>query len=195
MTDFANAEIRNREPYRRLAVGKAKPQDSILIESRSHPITALFVNISKGRFFLAYLAFTALLSEVLTVALAGVPFSSSQSYRGWLVSIYLSIVIIVLMLIALALAIFRRDSKLQLPYPLRSIVSTMLYLCNSSMLEDFKDLSSLDMKTRNRRIVGWGKRYKYDRLADLDGGVTFGVDYDESWQLSTVEEFQISAKR
>lgn len=185
-------EIRTREPYRRLSLGKARPEHTILVASRSHPLTALSCNLLRCHFFLAFLALVALLSEVLTVALAGVPFSSAQSYNGYLVSTYLSVSIIALMLVALGLAIFRRTDDLHLPYPLGSILSTMLYLCNSCMLEDFKNLSSLDTRTRNRRIVSWGKRYK---LADLDGGVTFGVDYDESTERVMVEGLQIETKR
>lgn len=118
-----------------------------------------------------------ILCEALTVALSGVPFSSAHYYTAYLVSTYLSVAIIGLMLSALILVLLRRDG-LVLPYPLGTMLWVLLYLCNSSMLEGLEVLSSLDTKARNRIILETGRKLKYGRLTDLDGGLIYGIDYE-----------------
>lgn len=121
----------------------------------------------------------ALLSEVLTVTLSGVPFNSAQSYTGYIVSTTLSVAIIELMLIALLVILFKRRGPV-LPYKLDRIMSVLMYLCNSSLPRDFGDLWLLDTEMRNRRILELRKKYKYGTIATLDAGIVYGVEYDSS---------------
>lgn len=126
---------------------------------------------------------TAIFSEILTVTLSGVPFNSARSYTGYLVSTYMSAAIIVMMLIGLLLVMVRSD-ELILPHSLDSIFSVMLYLCNSDLIRDVGDMSLLDTRKRNRRILDMQRTYKYGRIADLDGGMAYGIEYDSYIQQS-----------
>ena len=125
------------------------------------------------------MAFVVTLSEILTVALSGVPFSSAQSYTTYLFSTYLSVVIIVLMLIALMIVIFRRDD-LVLPHQPGTMLVVLFCLCNSSMIPELDVLSALETRTTNQKILDLGQTYKYGRVTDLDGGMTYGIDYETS---------------
>jgi hypothetical protein len=133
-------------------------------------------SLLKEQFFLAYMALMAVLSEVLTVAISGVPFNSSQSYTAHLVSSYLSVTILVLMLIGLVWVLLRQDD-LVLPYHVDRILSVLLYLCNSEMIHHVGDLSSLDTKTRNRRILNMGRTYKFGVMEHLSGRRSYGIGY------------------
>jgi len=138
------------------------------------------MNFSRGRIFLASISFIVILSDVLTVALAGIPFNSAQSYTGYVISTFLSFSIIMLIIIALLVVLFRGEVPI-LPYGVDSVLSVLLYLCHSEMLPAFRELNMLDIETRNKRILDMGRRYKYGRVADLDGGVSFGIDFDTVW--------------
>lgn len=176
-------DIRIREPLRRLAQGQARAQDTILIKSQSHAITAFFSNLFRGRFLLAYLALLALLSEALTVTLSGVPFSSSESYIGYLVSTYMSVSILVLMLLGLVAVLVRSSSRngVELPYQMGDMLSTLLCLCHSRMIHDFGDLSVLDTKTRNQRIVNMRRRFCYKKMEYSEQRcVVYSIDYDDA---------------
>ena len=121
----------------------------------------------------------AILSEVLTVAISGVPFNSAQSYTAYLVSTYLSVTILVLMLIGLVWVLLRLDD-LVLPYPLDRMLSVLLYLCNSEMIRDIVDLSSLDTMTRNRRLFSMRRTYRYGLIGNSRGRERYGIDYNAS---------------
>lgn len=132
-----NPGLRTLEPYKRLAFdGSSPPQESILVESCVHPITATFSCLWWKHYFVAYIAFITLLAECLTVALSGVPFSSALSYEAYTVSTFLSVAIIAMMLITIPV-IALRGRDLMMPRGLDNIVAVLLYICGSPMLASF----------------------------------------------------------
>jgi hypothetical protein len=173
-------DVRIREPLWRLAQGQARAEDTILVESRSHAITAFFVDLSRGRLLLAYIALLALLSEILTVTLSGVPFNSSESYIAYLVSTYLSVTILALMLLGLAAVLVLRNG-LEVPYQMDNILSTLFYLCHSRMIQDLSDLSVLDTKTRNQRIMDMRRMFRYRKIENPEQScVVYSIDYENT---------------
>lgn len=173
-------DIRVREPLRRLARGQARAEDTILVESRSHAITAFFVDLSRGRWLLAYIALLALLSEILTVTLSGVPFNSSESYIAYLISTYISVTILALMLLGLVAVVVLRNG-LEVPYQMDNILATLFYLCHSRMIQDFGNLSVLDTKTRNQRIMNMRRMYRYRKIENPEQKcVIYSIDYENA---------------
>ncbi|OQV10902.1 hypothetical protein CLAIMM_14823 [Cladophialophora immunda] len=83
-------EVRLLTPYRRLFRGSAKPDSTILVSQNSTPLTSIFQALWRGNFFHAFVAFVAILSDVLIIAIGGVPFNSAQIWLDFLVSIYAS---------------------------------------------------------------------------------------------------------
>src|SRR5204862_6508296 len=105
-----------------------------------------------------WIAFNALLSEVLVVMLAGVPFNSSQTWTAFLVSAYSTMTILGLMVVAL-LALFWWRRKPELPRMPNTVAAVLSYLCASEMLEDFKELGE------GNGVVGQrGGTYSYGLL-------------------------------
>src|SRR5439155_17005866 len=110
---FGWLEVRTVDPYRRLVKGHARPCHTILLHFTSTPLATLVGSLYRRHLFLASIAFTSLLSEVLVIMIAGVPFNSSQIWAAFLVSTYSSISILSLMICALlALFWWRRQPEL-----------------------------------------------------------------------------------
>lgn len=49
---------------------------------------------------------------------------------------------------------------------------------SEEILRDFSEPGCLDTKMRNQRVETMGGRYRYGRVADLDGGLGYGIEYD-----------------
>lgn len=118
-----------------------------------------------------------MLSEVLVVVLVGVPFSEVETYIADLVSIYLSIGILSVMIITLIVVVIRRKRlSLVIPRTPDTLGAVMSYLCASHMLLGFQALEGMDEKERRETIVGWGKRYRYGKMAGTDGVTRWMID-------------------
>ncbi|PVH97481.1 hypothetical protein DM02DRAFT_674105 [Periconia macrospinosa] len=157
--------IRSLEPYRRLSSGSGvTPQESILVPSSAHPITAIVTSLRHRHYFVAYVSFLAVLTEVLVVTLSGVPFSSARSHTDFVVSTSLSTAIIALLIVTLPYVFVW--STLTSPMPRDSLADRLSYLCGSSMIAFFMTLSILDRKERDRSIEGIGKVYVMKASSD-----------------------------
>lgn len=166
MLIIVTLDIRSLEPYRRLSRGSATPKESILVPSSAHPVTAIFISIRHRHYFVAYVSFLAVLTEVLVVTLSGVPFSSAQSYTGFFVSTFLSTAIITLLLMTLPFVFLW--TMLTSPVQRDSIAARLSYLCGSTILASFTTLSTLDQKERDRSIESMGKLYEMKALSDCN---------------------------
>jgi Protein of unknown function (DUF3433) len=175
----AYTDIRTLHPYLQLAKHDASPSSTILVPFYSHPVTALFGSLRGGiHLFPAFISFIVLLSEVMTVAIAGVPYSSASSYTAYTVSTFLSIGIIGIMLFALVLVyfVFMRD-PLELPRRPDTVANTLSFLCGSkAMVRSLKDLACVDGRERRKVIVGMRRRYKLDIGVGMDGKERWTID-------------------
>ena len=167
--------MRTLDPYKRLARGQARPHHTILVHFTSTPLSTLFASLYRRQPFLAFVAFVALLSEVLVVVLAGVPFSSSQTWIAFLVSAYLSMGILGLMILTLLSLFFWRRKPIMPRMP-NTVAATMSYLCASHMRKDFEKLGGL-RGTEEMAKVG-GERYAYGLSRGTDMVTRWAVDKD-----------------
>lgn len=56
------------------------------------------------------------------------------------------------------------------------MASVLLFLCGSSMLEDFKGMALMDREERDVMINRWDKRYAIGSVIGVDGVEREGVD-------------------
>ena len=127
-------EVRILTPYRRLCRGSASPESTVLVTLNGTPVTCFFPALLRGNFFHAYVAFVATLSDVLIITIAGVPYSSSQTWMDFVVSIYTSWAILSIMTITV-LAIFRwraLNEKMMIPKEPSTLLAVWLLLCNDN---------------------------------------------------------------
>ena len=169
------AEIRTVQPYRLLASGNVKSR-TIFQSMSCTPFSTLPVALLRGDLFLAAVAAMAILSEVLIIAVSGVPFSAAEYHASFLISTYLSFAILGLMLVVLTgLPIWRRG-KPYLPYESDTLFAVWSYLCASRMIEDLKDLARCESSVRDKRIINSRKRYFYGLSSGVDGVQRYAVD-------------------
>lgn len=64
----------------------------------------------------------------------------------------------------------------RLPRKPDNMAAIMTYVCDSKMNEDFEGLEKVDVKERNKKIVGLRKRYRYGERKCQDGRRRWVVD-------------------
>ena len=167
------------EPFRELAKGHAPPRKSILVTRTLHPITTLFTSLWRRQFFPSLLAFTALLSEILIVALPGVPFRSNQMYGSYLFSFWTSIAIMAFMLAVLAILHLRPRAP-ALPRTPNTLGSVFSYLCESRLMIDLADLGTANAKTQRAHIKQGSRTFVLkQKVTPADGLLRWTIDYDD----------------
>ena len=57
-----------------------------------------------------------------------------------------------------------------------TIASVLLFLCGSSMLEDFKGMSQMSRKQRDAIVKFWDKNYAMGSVIGVDGVEREGID-------------------
>lgn len=163
------------EPFRQLLTSGAKAGDSILLAPHSNPFTGIFYSLRNGHFFNAYLSLVAILCEPLIVALADIPFKPGSVFTAYRVSTYISIGVLSMMLIGIMWMLCRKRTPVLIRKP-DTIASILLYLCGSSMLEDFQGMSRMGRKERDAAVRSWDKNYAMGSVIGVDGVEREGID-------------------
>ncbi|KAI9869325.1 MAG: hypothetical protein M1813_000114 [Trichoglossum hirsutum] len=171
-------ETRTLEPYRELCRGNARAGDTILVRTNADPITALWSAVIRMRAFPALLGINTILAEILTIALARVPFHGDSIFMAYIVSSHLSTSILALMIATLTwLTIRQLRGVMELPRRPDTIAAVLTYLCESKMLRDFKGMAMLEARSRDRVVAKWGKRYHLRKAVGADGLARVGIEH------------------
>ncbi|EOD43403.1 hypothetical protein UCRNP2_9899 [Neofusicoccum parvum UCRNP2] len=85
--EISNA-VHTLEPYRRLAAGHANAHESVLASTSVHAVSTIFTSLSRRHIFVAYIALLAVLSELLIVTLAAIPFNLATLLEAFRVSVF-----------------------------------------------------------------------------------------------------------
>jgi len=136
-------------PYHRLAESPASARNTILIHRRSWPITAMVSMTCHRHFFAAFLAFNAVLAEMLVITLGNLPFTSGRTQRDLLTCLHLSMTALTVMCCCMVAKMVWRRKTPDLPRAPDTILSVMSYVADSHMLDDFEGCEVLESK-KNR---------------------------------------------
>ena len=169
-------EARALQPYRLLANSNTKSRQVILQPISCTPISTFPTALLHGNFFLAMIAGMSILSEVLMIAVAGVPFSPAQLHHAFIISTYLSFTILCLMLLTMMGLPFWHKGNPYLPQKPDTLFAVWSYLCASRMTEELEDLARCDAKERNELVMKSGKRYFYGLNSGVDGIKRYAID-------------------
>lgn len=153
-------------PYRRLAEGNATARETILMTTPSHPVLAFHSALFTRHYFLAAISAATLLSEVLTVTLSTIPFSSATLWKAYVVSTWISVAIIGVMLLTLLFLFFYKEPKL--PIKPTTLAAQLACLCDSSLPDLFANLGATSTQDRNKAIDSLGYRYRLMATRDAE---------------------------
>ena len=166
------------EPYRQLLTGAVKANDSILLAPHSNPFSGMFYSLRNRHYFNAYISLVAILCLPLIVALASIPFKAGLTFIAYRVSSYISIGTLSMMLVGIAWLLCRRRTPDLVRQP-DTIASVLLYICGSSMRDDFQGISLMRRRERDEEVRRWGKSYAMGNVIGVDGVERQAVDESE----------------
>lgn len=159
------------EPYRQLLAGGAKAWDSILLAPHTNPFTGLFYSLRNRHILNSYISLVAILCEPLIIALSKIPFNAGLTFPAYRASTFT-----IPLPDACVIWMFCQKRTPMLVRRPDTVASVLLYLCGSSMLEDFKGMALMDCKERDAILTRWDKRYAIGNVTGLDGVEREGID-------------------
>jgi hypothetical protein len=131
----AERETRIMEPYRKLASGLKPGKRTIDVTMTGTPYSTVFIALGRGDLFVSWTALMAILSDILIIAVTGVPFSPAQIHEAGLASFYISFGILGLMIFGLLAVVIRRRSNPRMPRDPDTLAHVWLYVCASSVTQ------------------------------------------------------------
>jgi heme/copper-type cytochrome/quinol oxidase subunit 2 len=173
-------DIRIMEIYRGMNQSPQPAKRSVLASMMQTTYSNVFVAMRRGQWFAAFIALVTISSEILTVAVSGIPASTSQIPQAYRACTNVSLVILAVMATAVILVLFRSRSDPDLPRNPDTLAHTLLYLCGSNMLQQPRALDENHQENTTRKT-----RSRYDgRLFDF--GWATGVDGRTRWTVKEV---------
>lgn len=126
-------------------------------------------------------SFTAILSELLLVALSGVAFSPYMLQVANNASMYAAMGILSFMVLVLGVHVFRklRGGAWMLREP-DTLLGVWSYLAASEMREGFEGLALTETNVRARRVQSWGKSFRFGEHICVDGVQRLALDEVQS---------------
>ncbi|RDW91019.1 hypothetical protein BP5796_02184 [Coleophoma crateriformis] len=158
---------------------QAKAEDSILLDPSMTCLSSIWSSIRRGNFLMPLADMCALLTEVLTVALANIPFSNATTYQGFKICVYISISILAFMLLTIIFALFRGHSFLKPPLNPETILQRLVYLSESQITYKLGDMGSWNEKDRNKIILFLNNTYSFKTVIGQDVSYKERIDIDE----------------
>jgi hypothetical protein len=122
------------EPYRKLALGGQTGKGTIDVTMTGTPYTTVMIALLRGDLFVSWIALITILSDILVIAVAGVPFSPAQVHEAGLASFYISFGILGLMIPSLVAVAIRRRSNPRIPRDPDTLAHVWMYLCASNIV-------------------------------------------------------------
>ena len=165
-------EVRVMEPYRRMARRLSPAQTTVLASMTASPFTTAFVAPRRGWYFVSFIAVVTISSEVLLIAIPGVPFSTAQILPAYLASTYVSLAILAVMAIAVIAILIRRSGDPDLPREPDTLALVWLYLCGSNMVGT--DIAASESSEKHQ-----SKSYWFGRSLGADGRRRWVVNEDQ----------------
>jgi hypothetical protein len=166
-------EARIMEPYRRMADKRqlARAEDSVYASPTGTPFSTVFVALARRSYAVAVIAAVALLSQVLIIAVPGVPFSEGQIVPAYRASTFVSLAILGVMVLAFGVVVARRRGDPPMPRAPDTPVHVWLYLCASRMVDTSHGLEVVGRRVYPYRDCGDEAGVCYSYWCALSTGV------------------------
>lgn len=179
-------EVRVMTPYRRLHKRNAAAGNTILMSMNGTPISSFPLAVGRGDVFHALVAFTAIMSDILIIAVAGVPFALAQVWLSFIVSAYVSLGILGLMILVVLGTFWWKvgNEKMGIPRAPSTIVAVLMVLCNegNGLRGEFEGWEGVGTAARDIACKKRKGRYWAGRILEGDGRERWVVDCEEKFR-------------
>ena len=189
-------EVRVLTPWRRMALTprhrpSARAQTSILADLNGTPILSFPRALRRRNLFHAYIALTAVLTDINILCMSGVPANGSTTEPQFKGVTFASISILTLMSIAtICVWIWRWTSPIRgIPRTPDTIANVLLYMCASKMVDDndhaYEKGAEDDLDDTMTGHVSARKRYRNKKFwfgqgVGTDGKPRWMMDWDKA---------------
>ena len=178
-------EVRILVPYRNLGERMAKPEKSVLLNIGGTAWENFPKALYRGEWFHALIAGTAVLSDFLIVAVAGVPYSTAQVWQAFLASAYVSMGILGVMILSVFGIFWWRGKirKLKMPREPDTLLSVWLMLSDegNKVRAEFDGWETNGQAERDRACKGRSSRYQGGWVQDENGSGKWRVVRWDGW--------------
>jgi hypothetical protein len=158
--------INHVSPYVALASPKgATAEESILLQSHSHPLIAIFSHGTWRHLLTGVVTLMASLSEVLVITLSAVPFTTATAYVAYKISVWISVVILGSMILTIPMVLFWQtmNKKREIPEIPGCIADVLALVADG---QGWNMLGMLDDEERRRVVKEWGTRFGIQKVDD-----------------------------
>lgn len=183
--------IRITEPYRRLSLGDAIPQTTILMPLNG----TCWSNLPRCIFYVlrypgqhmewqTVVSIAASLGDLNIIAVAGLLFNEAQTTEAFQICAYVAIAFTAAMLIVSLLSVlwWRRVSVIkEMPRRPDTIGAVLSYLCGSMMVRDWTigmEMEKMSEKARDRFIVNSNRSFCFGKMVGVDDRIRWCVDFE-----------------
>jgi hypothetical protein len=167
--------------YKRLAQTPRAARRYILTSPPTNAFSGLWLAIRRGDWFLALVALISIVSEVLPIFLANVPYRVTSTYIAARVCTWSATGIMAIMVLVTCASFFIKWPYM--PLDPSTIAGAMYYVCDSWMLRSFEGTSTLKKKERDWKITSLGLKYHFGQITSASGKFRIGVDIAEGTRL------------
>lgn len=160
--DYPFADLRRNEPYHRLLLGSARPEDSILVPVYMSPFSAILPSLRRRHFHVSLVCFASVLAEFLPICLGNIPYSRAATLSAYKSCTVIAIAILLFMMTCIAMSILRPRKRVKSIFrKTDTLASICCYVATTpsgdgnamGMLEKLHGLSKMGTSERNYLVA------------------------------------------
>lgn len=177
--EMVELKVRTMVPYRQLRDDQSAAVSRYLCTGHLHgvPFTVVFKALWHRNWYHAFIAFTTVLSYVLLILIAGVPYNYGQVKDVSFYSSLISVIILAIMMVAMVSLMFWHLGNPRMLRNPETLANTWLLMCSSRFVKDYKgrELGEVIEEIRNGRTQLW-----FGKAFDHEGRERFMIEAEES---------------
>ncbi|KAL6247992.1 hypothetical protein RBB50_005340 [Rhinocladiella similis] len=175
--EMVELKVRTMAPYRQLRNRSEKSRYLCTGHLHGVPFTIVFKALWHRNWYHAFIAFTTVLSYVLLILIAGVPYNYGQVKDVSFYSSLVSVIILAIMMAAMVSLLFWHLGNPKMPRDPDNLVNTWLLMCSSRFVENYKGrtLSEIIEEIKHGHTRFW-----FRKAFDHEGRERFMIEAEES---------------
>ncbi|KAI1294489.1 hypothetical protein F5Y03DRAFT_314772 [Xylaria venustula] len=159
--------------YQVLAESPREAGQSILLAPPTNAFSGLWHAVRTRRVFFGVVSLASILSESLGIFLGNVRFQVTQTLFIFQLCTWTAVGIMSFMVLILLASFFIKWPDM--PVEPSTIAGALYYVCDTSVVDRFEGLSTLDKKERDRAVTNMALLYEFNERMTAAGGSSIGL--------------------